>query len=109
MAYDETLAYRVREVLADRTDVTERKMFGGLAFMISGNMCVGLTDDALMARVGKERYDELLALPHARPMDFTGRPMGGFLFVDPAGIATDEGLRAWVERCLAFVLTLPAK
>lgn len=113
MAYDETLAYRLREAFARRediaADVVERKMFGGLAFMVRGNMAVGINGERLMARVGPEQYETLLALPHAREMDFTGRTMKGFLFVDPPGIESDEDLAAWVDRCLDFVLTLPPK
>ncbi len=109
MAFDATLAARVRDVLSDEFDVVEKKMFGGLAFMIRGNMTVGITAEGLMVRVGKENNDEFLALPHTRPMDLTGKSMKGFLYVDEQGIATDDDLRAWVERCLACTATLPAK
>ena len=84
-------------------------MFGGLAFMLRGNMTVGINKDGLMVRGGKENNDEFLALPHARPMDFTGKSMKGFIYVDEPGIATDDDLRAWVDRCLAYTATLPAK
>lgn len=109
MAYDETLAARLRDILSDEFGVVEKKMFGGLAFMLRGNMTVGITKDGLLVRVGKENHDEFLALPHTRPMDFTGKPMKGFLYVDEQGIATDDDLRAWVDRCLAYTATLPAK
>lgn len=109
MAYDETLANRVRVVLSDEFGVTERKMFGGLAFMLRGNMTVGITKDGLMVRVGKENHNEALALPHAHPMDFTGRPMTGFVYVDAAGIESDDNLRAWVGRGVAFAGSLPEK
>ena len=109
MAYDEGLAQRLRELLAGRDDVRERKMFGGLAFMLSGNMCCGVVGDALMARVGPEQYAKALAEAHAREMDFTGRPMQGFVYVAPEGFASDGALRAWVDRCIAFVDTLPVK
>ena len=109
MAYDEGLAQRLCELLAERDDVSERRMFGGLAFMLSGNMCCGIVGDSLMARVGPERYTEALAEPHVREMDFTGRPMRGFVYVAPAGFESDSGLQAWIERCVAFVDTLPAK
>ena len=108
MAYDEGLAERVRELLAMRVDVSERAMFGGLAFMVGGHMACGITGDDLMVRVGKERYDDALRQPHAREMDFTGRPMTGYVYVDAAGTA-DDALRDWVERGVAFVATLPAR
>lgn len=109
MAYDEILAERLRKVFARRTDVVEKKMFGGIAFMVSGNMCCGVINDALMARVGPNRYLEALGRSHAREMDFTGRPMKGFVHVACEGIATDVELQSWVELCQEFVATLPAK
>jgi TfoX/Sxy family transcriptional regulator of competence genes len=109
VAFDEELAQRVRELLAERTDVTERKMFGGLAFLIGGNMAVGIAGSDLMVRVGKEGYDAALAQPHTRQMDFTGRPLTTMVYVDPAGIASDTALGAWVDRGVAFADTLPAK
>ena len=109
MAYDEELADRVRVSLADRTDVSERKMFGGLSFMLRGNMCCGVEKENLMVRVGPDAYDEALAQPAARLMDFTGRPMKGMVFVGPEGYESDEGLRSWVERGVEYALSLPAK
>ena len=109
MAYDEGVAQRVRETLQDRQDVHEMKMFGGIAFMVRGNMCVGVLGEDLMARVGKEKYDDLLARPFARPMDFTGRPMKGFLLIGPEGIEADADLETWIDEALDFVLTLPVK
>lgn len=109
MAYDESLAARVRNVLSDEFGVVEKKMFGGLAFMLRGNMCVGVINDDLMVRVGKENHAEAAALPHARPMDFTGRPMQGFLYVAPEGVADEPDLRAWVGRGVAYSGTLPEK
>ena len=108
MAYDEGLAQRIRELLEEREDLSERRMFGGLCFMLGGNMCCGVVGDDLMLRVGKDAYEELLARPHARPMDFTGKPMRGMLYVDPAG-TEEEGLRDWVERGVAFASSLPPK
>jgi hypothetical protein len=84
-------------------------MFGGLAFMINGHMCVGLIGDDLMVRVGPEGYAEALAHPHTRPMDFTGRPMKGYVYVAPMGYQADDDLRAWVGRGLTFVSRLPPK
>lgn len=109
MAFDEALAERVREVLTERSDVTERKMFGGLAFMVAGHMACGIVGSDLMARVGKDAYDRALQHPHVRPMDFTGRAMTGMVYVDAEGTAADQALRAWVGRAVAFVETLPAK
>ena len=109
MSYDEGLAERIRDVLADVPDVTEKKMFGGLCLLVSGNMCCGIVNETLMARVGPEQYEESLKLPHAREMDFTGKPLKGMICVDPEGIAEDEDLQAWVDRCREFMKTLPPK
>ena len=109
MAYDEKLAERVRAALGRTQSVTERKMFGGVAFMVRGNMCCGVIDDRLMVRVGPVAYDRALKLKHAGPMDFTGRSMRGLVYVAPEGVRTARQLRTWVERALDFVSTLPAK
>ncbi len=109
MAYDEQLAERVRAVLAGQPGLTERKMFGGLAFMLAGNMCVGVEQERLMVRLGTDLYQEALTRPHAAPMDFTGRPMKGLVFVAPGGISTPVALREWVDLGLQFCQTLPAK
>ena len=109
MAYDEQLAGRVRDVLARRKDVSEKKMFGGLSFMLGGNMCCGVDEGNLMVRVGPEQYETALAQPHARPMDFTGRPLKGMVYVDPEGYRTDAALAAWVKRGVDFAASLPAK
>jgi len=109
MAYDEALASRVRDVLSDEFGVVEKKMFGGRAFMLRGNMTVGITKDGLMARVGKENNDEALALPHTRVMDFTGKAMKGFIYVDQPGIASEDERRTWIGRGVAYAGTLPAK
>jgi hypothetical protein len=109
MAYDERLAKRMRRALAGRQGLSERRTFGGIAFMLNGNMCCGLTADALMVRVGPDRFQEALGQPHARPMDFTGRPMKGMVYVGPPGYATDADLAAWMERGAAFAASLPPK
>ena len=109
MAFDETLARRVREVLGPRPGISERRMFGGLAFLLDGRMFVGISGSRLMARVGAERYQDALALPHVREMDFTGRPMKGWIMVEPDGIEEDERLHDWIERSKDFVRTLPKK
>lgn len=109
MAYDQGLAHRIREYLSDAPEFTEKKMFGGLAFLDRGNMCVGIIGETLMARVGKVQYQQLLSHPHAKPMDFTSRPMTGFLTITPEGITEDPDLHAWIDRCRAFTATLPQK
>ena len=95
MAYNAEIADRVLKMMVGREDLTERKMFGGIAFMLNGNMCCGVTNDDLMVRVGADGLEDALDQPHARPMDFTGRPMKGFVFVD-AGAVGDRVLRQWV-------------
>jgi TfoX/Sxy family transcriptional regulator of competence genes len=109
MAYDEGLAERVRQVLSGRKGLTERKMFGGIAFMLDGKMCCGVIEDDLVVRVGPERYEEALAEPHARPMDFTGRSLRGFVFVGPDGCRTGEALAGWVRQAADFVQSLLEK
>ena len=109
MVYDEQLAERVRHVLNNQDGIRERKMFGGLAFMLHGNMSVGVINDELMVRVGPDRHQEALEQPHARPMDFTGRPMKGFVFVPQEGIATDADFRGWVQLGVEFAESLPRK
>lgn len=109
MAYDEGLAQRIRERLDEERGVTEKRMFGGLAFLVDGNMSVGVVGEELMVRVGADAYEATLALPHAREMDFTGRPMKGFVYVATAGFEGDEDLGAWVDRGLDFARSLPRK
>ncbi|MEX1254523.1 MAG: TfoX/Sxy family protein [Dehalococcoidia bacterium] len=109
MAYDEKLADRVRKALGPDGGLTERKMFGGIAFMLRGNMCCGIVKDELMVRVGPDAFDDALRQPHARPMDFTGRPMKGMVYVSAAGLRTAPALRKWVQRGVDFASTLPAK
>jgi TfoX/Sxy family transcriptional regulator of competence genes len=103
VSYDEKLAARVRALLAKRDDVVEKKMFGGLCFMVGGAMCCGLTKTDFMVRVGAEQYDEALAQPHVRPMDFTGRPLKGMVYVSPEGLRTNAALARWVRRGLDFL------
>jgi TfoX/Sxy family transcriptional regulator of competence genes len=109
VAYDEQLAAGIRDVLAETEGISERKMFGGLAFLHRGNMVCGVVGETLMLRLGPELADAALDESHTRPMDFTGRPMRGMVYVDPPGIATDSALAAWVEHALGFAETLPAK
>ena len=109
MAFDEGLAERLREQFGGRHDVAEKRMFGGLAFMVRGHMCVGILGDTLMARVGPVEDEAALREPQVRPMDFTGRPMKGYVYVAPAGFEEDAALAGWVARCLRFNATLPPK
>jgi len=109
MSYDEKLAQRIRNILAARNDVAEKKMFGGLALMLNGHMFCGIIKKDLMVRVGLEQYEAALAQPHVRPMDFTGRPLSGYVYVAPAGYDTTWALEKWVQRGMAFVSTMPAK
>ncbi len=109
MAYDEDLANRVRERLANEDAVTEKAMFGGLAFLLAGNMAVGLNKDDLMVRVGPEASDAALAEPHVRVFDMTGRPMKGWVLVAPEGTRSDADLAAWVRRGVDFARSLSPK
>lgn len=109
MAYDEGLAQRLRETYTALDNVVEKKMFGGIAFMVSGHMSCGVSNDHLMARIGPQQYEKALGMPGARPMDFTGRPMKGFVFVDPEGLESDQDLTGWVNMSLTFVRSLPPK
>ena len=108
MAYDEDLAWRVRAVLPPAEAVTERQMFGGLAFMLAGHMFCGVVKDTLMVRLGPEGAGRALDQPHVRAMDFTGSPMKGMVFVDPAGLHGD-GLRQWVDAAAGHARGLPPK
>ena len=109
MAYDEGLAERIRGILADRHDVSEKRMFGGIAFMIRGHMAVGIVKEELLVRVGPEAYADLVGQAHARPMDFTGRPMKGFVYVAPPGLEADVDLGRWVGHGVSYAASLPAK
>ena len=109
MAYDERLAERIRAALKGRRGVSEKKMFGGIAFLVRGHMFCGVTHEALMVRVGPEAYSDALARPHAREMDFTGRPLEGMVYVDAPGVRTSRQLAAWIERGLRFARSLPAR
>jgi TfoX/Sxy family transcriptional regulator of competence genes len=109
MAYDEGLATRVREVLSDQPELVEKKMFGGLAFLLHGNMACGVRGEDLIVRVAAEAADAALREPGTRPFDLTGRPMKGWLLVDADGHAEDDDLRRWVDRGLAYANSLPPK
>ena len=110
MAYDEDLANRLRELVANEQGVTEKKMFGGLAFLINGNMSVSASGQGgLLLRVDPEETDRLLAQPHAQPFEMRGRAMDGWLRVAPEGLGTKRELERWVKRGVAYARSLPSK
>ena len=109
MAYDEALAHRLRDLLAKEKGVSAKEMFGGIAFLIDGKMFVGVVKDELMARVGKERHAELIKRLGARTMDFTGRPMIGYIFVTSKGFKAAKDLKFWVQTSLEFTKTVKKK
>src|SRR5438105_955886 len=107
MVYDEALAQRVRGELLTVPQVEEKKMFGGITFMVSGQMCCGVLKDDLIVKVGAEGWDDLVARPHVRPFDFSGRPMVGMVYVAPPGVSSDASLRGWIQRGVDFVHNNP--
>jgi TfoX/Sxy family transcriptional regulator of competence genes len=109
MAYSERLASRIRNILGEDEDVDERRMFGGLAFMVRGHMCYGVIRDDVMLRLGADRAEDELRERHVRPMDFTGRPMKGYVFVSAPGVKTDAKLARWLQLAREFIETLPPK
>ena len=109
MAFDDKLSERAREALAGRPGLTEKRMFGGLAYLLGGNMCCGVHGNELIVRVGSGRFMEALAQPGVRPMDITGRPFKGWVFVGPAGFTAEEDLRRWIDQGATFAHSLPAK
>lgn len=109
MAYNESTAHRIRAALADQFEISEKKMFGGIAFMLSGHMLCGVNGDELMARVGPEKYQAALGEPFVREMDFTGRPLMGFVYVAPEGFDNDRKLIEWLTLCADFVTSLPPR
>jgi len=109
VAFDEGLAHRIREFLDDRPDAVEKRMFGGLCFMVKGHMACGIVGSELMVRVGADAYRAALEAPHAREMDFTGRALTGMVYVGEEGIAEDEDLGRWVRRGVAHAESLPPK
>ena len=108
MAYNEELAGRIRAALADRTDVEEKKMFGGLSFMVAGQMCCGVLKNDLVVRIEPAEFDKLVVQPHVRPFDFSGRPMQGMVYVENSGLADPEVLQTWVQRGTDYVAAHPA-
>lgn len=109
MAYDEILAERTRAYLADNPEIVEKKVFGGVAFMLRGNMAVGVSNDELMVRVGKEHHDEAISQSGVRMFDMSGRPMRGWLLVSPDVLKSHEGLARWIDTGLDYAGSLPPK
>ena len=108
MVSNEQLNDKIRALIKHRK-LSEKKMFGGMAFLLNGNMCFGTLKDDLIIRVGLERYKEALAMPHARPMDFTGRPIKGFVYVDQKGWSKDATLKKWLDMGIDYASSLPKK
>jgi TfoX/Sxy family transcriptional regulator of competence genes len=109
VAYDEELADRVRELLSARPEVSERKMFGGIAFMVAGNMACGVLGQDLIVRLGDEEGEKALTEDGVRPFDFTGKPMKGIVYISPERTASDDGLSEWVEAGADYAASLPPK
>jgi TfoX/Sxy family transcriptional regulator of competence genes len=109
MAYSESLAARIRQAFGRTRGLTEKKMFGGVGYLLSGNMCVGVWQASLIVRLDPDDAQRLLAEPHVRLFDITGRPMKGWLLIEADGLENDEQLQSWVARSKEFVRTLPAK
>jgi hypothetical protein len=109
MAYSEALAARIRKRLARRKNVEEKKMFGGLAFLLAGNLLVGVWKESLIVRLGPEQGEEALLQPHVKAFDVTGRPMKNWVLVEPAGVEADDQLGNWIQQAVKFVGKLPAK
>ncbi|MGB5846074.1 MAG: TfoX/Sxy family protein [Anaerolineales bacterium] len=109
MAFDEELAARIQDELAGQPGLVAKKMFGGVGYMVQGNMACGVHKDMLIVRVGPDAYDESMQYPHTRPFDMTGRAMKGWIMVEPAGFASESELKEWVQAGLDFALTLTPK
>ena len=109
MAYAEELADRIRRVLKRRRGVSEKKMFGGISFLVSGNMACGVVGKEICVRVGPAAYETALSHPQVREMDFTGKPLRGMLYVSAKGIGSDADLKSWVEQGVTHARSLPAK
>jgi TfoX/Sxy family transcriptional regulator of competence genes len=109
MAYDEGLTQRILQLLSDQEGLVEKKMFGGVGFMLHGNMACGMHKDLLIVRVGPEGHEAAMAKPHTSPFDITGRAMRGWVMVSAEGCAQDEDLAAWVKEGVDFARTLPSK
>ena len=109
MAFDESLAARIRDALARRRHIEEKKMFGCICFLINGNALAGVWGDRLIARLGPDEGEAALREPHVRAFDITGRPMRNWVVVEPEGVEDDDQLKGWIQRAMKFVGKLPAK
>ncbi len=109
MVFNETLAERIRHRLARRKNIEEKKMFGGVGFLLNGNLLVGVWKDSLCVRLGPDEGEEALKEPHVKKFDITGRPMKNWVLVEPEGIMSDDQINDWIERAMKFVTTLPGK
>lgn len=109
MAYDIALAERIAALLKGRRGIEQKRMFGGVCLLLRGNMCCGVAGNRLMVRVGPPQYEAALQKPHAKPMDLTGRPLRGFIFVQPAGLRTRQALQRWLLLGLRYAASLPVK
>ncbi len=109
MAYNHGLADDIRARIGNRNDLTEKEMFGGIAFMVGGHMAVGVSDDDLMVRVGKETYDDALVEPGARELEMSGRPMRGWVLVSASGYSTEPDFGSWIDRGVSYAADLPPK
>jgi TfoX/Sxy family transcriptional regulator of competence genes len=109
MAFDETLAERIRKALARKKGIAEKKMFGGVGFLLNGNMCVGVWKESLIVRLDPDQYEDALKEAHVSEFNITGRSMKGWALVGPEGVATDAELKEWIGRAAKFVGTLPEK
>ena len=109
MAFDEILAARIRHALARKKNIEEKKMFGGVCFFLNGKMLVGVWRQFLIARLGPGQGDEALLEPHVKKMDITGKPMKGWIMVEPEGVEDDDQLKDWIQRAVKFVAKLPGK
>ena len=109
MAFDESLAARIRDALARKKNIEEKKMFGGIGFLLNGNMLVGVWRNSLIVRVGPDSYEDALLEPHVKEFDITGRPMKGWVLVEPEGVDDGEALKNWIQQAMKFVGKLAAK
>ena len=109
MAHDERVADRVRKALKGRKGFEEKKMFGGVAFMLNGHMCCGVQGKDLVLRLGDQGVSRTMAKPHVRPMDFTGKPLKSMVYIAPEGFAKDAELKSWLHEAITFVRKLPPK
>ena len=109
MAFDESLAARIRDALARKKNIEEKKMFGGVGFLLNGNLLIGVWKDSLCVRLGPDQAEEALLEPHVKEFDITGRPMKGWVLVEPDGVTGDDQLKGWIQRAVKFVGKLPAK